>query len=114
MRSNNELQEVSRGHSTGKKKPGRTEQSLVLSKRKKEVGMMKAEYCGNTGCPQRDSAEHEEYVGAQSAETRKVEEQDGADLLEQILSRDNLNRAYKRGLHDQADSKAHDGSRSFL
>ena len=39
MRSNNELQEVSRGHSTGEKKPGRTEQSLVLSKRRKEVNM---------------------------------------------------------------------------
>ena len=58
--------------------------------------MMKAEYCGSAGCPQRDSAEHEEYVGAQSVETREVGEQDGADLLERILSRDNLNRAYKR------------------
>ena len=58
--------------------------------------MMKAEYQGNLSCPQRDSAEHEEYVGARSAETREVGEQDGADLLERILSRDNLNRAYKR------------------
>ena len=57
---------------------------------------MKAEYCGNAGCPQRDSAEHEEYVGAQSAGTRENGEQDSADLLERILTRENLNRAYKR------------------
>ena len=47
-------------------------------------------------CPQMDSAEHEEYAGVRSAGGREVGEQDGADLLEQILSRDNLNRAYKR------------------
>ena len=58
--------------------------------------MEKAEYSGNGGCPQRDSAEHEEYVGAQSADRREPEETDGADLLERILSRENLNRAYKR------------------
>ena len=58
--------------------------------------MRKAEYPGNGGCPQRDSAEHEEYVGARSADGRKTEEADGADLLERILSRENLNRAYKR------------------
>ena len=58
--------------------------------------MKKAEYPGNEGCPQRDSAEHEEYAGARSADRRETEEADGADLLERILSRDNLNRAYKR------------------
>ena len=58
--------------------------------------MKKAEYQGNLSCPQRDSAEHEEYVGAQSVGYREVGEQDGADLLERILSKDNLNRAYKR------------------
>ena len=57
---------------------------------------MKAEYPQNRSCPQKDSAEHEEYVGAQSVGGRKVGEQDGADLLERILSRDNLNRTYKR------------------
>ena len=57
---------------------------------------MKAEYQGNLSCPQRDSAEHEEYVGAQSAYCREVGKQDGANLLEKILHRDNLNRAYKR------------------
>ena len=58
--------------------------------------MKKAEYPGNEGCPQRDSAEHEEYAGARSADRRETEEADGADLLERILDRDNLNRAYKR------------------
>ena len=58
--------------------------------------MKKAEYPGNEGCPQRDSAEHEEYAGARSADRRETEEADGADLLERILDRNNLNRAYKR------------------
>ena len=58
--------------------------------------MKNAEYQGNLSCPQRDSAEHEGYAGAQSVDSQEVREQDGADLLEKILSRDNLNRAYKR------------------
>ena len=58
--------------------------------------MMNAEYRENAGCPQRDSAEHKEYVGAQNVGNQEVEEKDGADLLERILARDNLNRAYKR------------------
>lgn len=57
---------------------------------------MNAENREETGCLQRDSAEHEGYAGAQSIGSREVEEQDGADLLEAILDRDNLNRAYKR------------------
>jgi len=57
---------------------------------------MKAEYPGNGGFPQRDSAEHEEYAEARSADGRETEEADGADLLERILNRGNLNRAYKR------------------
>ena len=77
----------------GGKKPERAEQSLVLSKRKKEVNIMKAENRGNRSCPQKDSAEHEEYVGAQSVGGQEVGEEDGADLLERILSRENLNRA---------------------
>ena len=56
---------------------------------------MNAEY-RKSGCPQRDSAEHEEYVGAQSAGRPEVREQDGADLLEEILGRNDLNRAYKQ------------------
>ena len=58
--------------------------------------MTKAEYPGNGGCPQMDNAEHEEYAGARSADGRETEEADGADLLERILYRENLNRAYKR------------------
>ena len=58
--------------------------------------MKTAEYLENRSCLQRDSAEHEEYAGAQSVGNQEIAEQEGADLLEQILSRDNLNRAYKR------------------
>ena len=58
--------------------------------------MKNAEYQGSLSCPQRDSAEHEGYAGAQSVGSQEVREQDGADLLERILSRENLNRAYKR------------------
>ena len=58
--------------------------------------MKNAEYQGNLSCPQRDSAEHEGYEGAQSVGSQEGKEQDGADLLERILSRDNLNNAYKR------------------
>ena len=57
---------------------------------------MKAENRGNLSCPQKDSAEHEEYAVAQSVGGQEVGEQDGADLLDRILNRDNLNRAYKR------------------
>ena len=58
--------------------------------------MKNAEYQENLSCPQRDSAEHEGYAGAQSVGGQEVREQDGAELLERILSRDNLNRAYRR------------------
>lgn len=58
---------------------------------------MKAENLASKGCLQRDSVEREGYAGARSAETLEGKEQDGAgDLLESILNRDNLNRAYKR------------------
>ncbi len=58
--------------------------------------MKRAEYPGNGGFLQRDSAEHEEYAEARSIGERESEEADGADLLERILDRENLNRAYKR------------------
>ena len=48
------------------KNPERAEQSLVLSRFRKEVNMKNAEYQGNLSCPQRASAEHEGYAGAQS------------------------------------------------
>ena len=57
---------------------------------------MNAENRKETGCPQRDSAEHKEYVGVQSVDSQEGKERGGADLLEKILNRDNLNRAYKR------------------
>ena len=49
-------------------------------------------------CPQRDSTECEGYAGAQSAVQPGKEETAGRSqkLLEAILYRDNLNRAYKR------------------
>lgn len=56
---------------------------------------MKAEY--RKGCLQRDSVEREQYTGARSVGIRERRERGGAtDLLEQILDRDNLNRAYKQ------------------
>ena len=60
--------------------------------------MTKAEYAGNGGCPQRDSTECEGYAGARSVVRPENEERAGRapELLEKILDRDNLNRAYKR------------------
>ena len=57
---------------------------------------MKTEYVGNDGFLQRNSVEHEEYAEVCSTETREVAEKDGADLLERVLDRNNVNRAYKR------------------
>ena len=58
--------------------------------------MMKTEFTAEGGFLQRDSVEHEEYAEVYSTECQKVEERDGADLLEKVLDRENLNRAYKR------------------
>ena len=58
---------------------------------------MKAEYAGESGSLQRDSVEREEYAEAQSAGQMETAEQDNAsDLMEKILDRDNLNKAYQR------------------
>ena len=62
-------------------------------------------------CPQKDSAEHEEYVGARSVGNREVGEQDGAYLLEKILDRDNLNRAYKRVRANEVPESGSHGKR---
>ena len=43
--------------------------------------MKNAEYQGNLSCPQRNSAEHEGYAGAQSVGNQEVKERGGADLL---------------------------------
>lgn len=57
---------------------------------------MRAKY-PERGCPQRESVEREEYVGARSTGTRECGERGGIeDLLERILDRNNLNQAYKR------------------
>ena len=49
-------------------------------------------------CSQKDSAEHEEYVRAHRSFNRIWKERDSAQpkLLEKILYKDNLNRAFKR------------------
>ena len=57
---------------------------------------MKTENSGNAGCLQRDSVEHEGYAEAYSIASQNKEETDGTGLLERILDRNNLNRAYKR------------------
>lgn len=59
---------------------------------------MKAENFGNRDCPQRDSAEHEGYAEVRRSFRSIWKEKDSAqpELLERILDRDNLNRAFKR------------------
>ena len=57
---------------------------------------MKTEYTEKGGFLQRDSVEHEEYAEAYSTENQKIKYRDSADLLEKVLERDNLNKAYKR------------------
>ena len=58
---------------------------------------MTAEYRGNKGFLQRDSVEHEGYAEVQSTDHREGKERGGAsDLMEAILDRNNLNRAYQR------------------
>ena len=58
--------------------------------------MMKTEYTEIGGFLQRDSVEHEGYAEAYSAEQQEVEERDSAELLEKVLDRSNLNKAFKR------------------
>lgn len=58
---------------------------------------MKTENRGNEGFLQRASVEHQGYAEARSTDRSEGKERDGASgLLEAILDRDNLNRAYKR------------------
>ena len=66
-----------------------------------EAEMQSTKRSENCGWPQRDSAEHEGYAGAPIG--RRITENNITDadrptdgLLERIVSRDNLNRAYKR------------------
>ena len=57
-----------------------------------------AENIENNGCSQRDSSEHEGYAKASRSFNRIWKERGSAQpkLLEAILYKDNLNRAYKR------------------
>lgn len=59
---------------------------------------MNVENLEEQDCPQRDNAEHEGYVGVRRSFHRIWKERGSAqpELLERILDRDNLNRAYKR------------------
>jgi len=57
---------------------------------------MKTEYRDNPGFGQRDSVEREEYDKVSNADLTESRERNGADLLEKILDRDNLNRAFKQ------------------
>ncbi len=59
---------------------------------------MKAENSENRDYPQRDSAEHEGYAEVRRSFRSIWKERDSAkpELLEKILYKDNLNRAYKR------------------
>jgi len=59
---------------------------------------LKAENSGNGDCPQRDSAEHEGYAEVRRSFRSIWKERDSAqpELLERILDRENLNRAFKR------------------
>ena len=59
---------------------------------------MKAENSGNRDYPQRDSAEHEGYAEVRRSFRSIWKERDSAqpELLEKILYKDNLNRAFKR------------------
>jgi RNA-directed DNA polymerase len=59
---------------------------------------VKAENSGKRGCPQRDSAEHEGYAEVRRSFRSIWKERDSAqpELLERILDRENLNRAFKR------------------
>ncbi len=60
--------------------------------------MKNAEYIGDDGCLQRDSTECKGYAEAQSADRPETGETKSKtpNLLEKILDRNNLNRAYKR------------------
>ena len=80
----------------GKKTQGKGGPDTSRSNRGKEDGMKNAENVRS--CLQRDSTECEGYAGVQSAVQPGNEETAGRSqkLLEAILYRDNLNRAYKR------------------
>ncbi len=92
-----ERAEVSRGHSSGKTVKGRINRSSKYNpERRKEH--MNTENAENGGCSQRNSAEHKKYVRAHRSFNRIWKERDSAepDLLGKVLTKENLNSAYKR------------------
>ena len=92
--SSAERTEVSRGHSSREVKD-RINRSLEYDpeRRNEHMGTENKE-----SCSQRDSAERKGYVRAHRSFNRIWKERDSAepDILGKILSKDNLNRAYKR------------------
>ena len=96
-RDDAEHAEVSRGHSKPK---GRRAESIgvfsTTGKGGREKKKMDAE--NRESCLQKNSAEHEGYVRAHRSFNRIWKERDSAqpELLEKILYKDNLNRAFKR------------------
>ena len=58
--------------------------------------MMKTEYTRKSGFLPKDSVEHEGYAEVCSTEYQEIIERNGANLLEKVLDRENLNKAYKR------------------
>ena len=99
-KSSAERTEVSRGHSSQteqvpSKVKDRINRSLKYDPERRN-GQMDAE--NKESCLQRDSAERKGYVRAHRSFNRIWKERDSAepDILGKILSKDNLNRAYKR------------------
>ena len=92
--SSAERTEVSRGHSSREVKD-RINRSLEYDpeRRNEHMGTENKE-----SCSQRDSAERKGYVRAHRSFNRIWKERDSAelDILDKILNKDNLNRAYKR------------------
>ena len=92
--SSAERTEVSRGHSSREVKD-RINRSLKYDPERRNE-QMDAE--NKESCLQRDSAERKGYVRAHRSFNRIWKERDSAepDILDKILNKDNLNRAYKR------------------
>ena len=57
--------------------------------------MKNAEYQGSLSCPQRDSAEHKGYAGAQSVGSQEGKEQGGADSVSYTHSESPVRRALR-------------------
>ena len=76
---------------------GRINRNPKYNREKKER-LNTAENLEEEGCPQKDSAEHEEYAGACRSFRQIWKERDSAqpEQQEKILDRRNLNRAFKR------------------